>query len=81
MGHQMRIELTRAGLLVYLANHYTTQGALLSIRVIIYQDGSVLSYFLCSPEKKKAMKINIARFNYFSVRCSVKKEILSNIFC
>ena len=25
MGHPMRIELTRAGLLVYLANHYTTE--------------------------------------------------------
>ena len=28
MGHPMRIELTRAGLQVYLANHYTTRGAL-----------------------------------------------------
>ena len=28
MGHPMRIEFTRAGLLVYLANHYTTRGAL-----------------------------------------------------
>ena len=27
MGHPMRIELTRVGLLVYLANHYTTRGA------------------------------------------------------
>ena len=27
MGHPMRIELTRAGLLVYIANHYTTRGA------------------------------------------------------
>ena len=27
MGHSMRIELTRVGLLVYLANHYTTRGA------------------------------------------------------
>ena len=26
MGHPMGIELTRAGLLVYLANHYTTRG-------------------------------------------------------
>ena len=25
MGHPNRIELTRAGLLVYLANHYTTR--------------------------------------------------------
>ena len=25
MGHPMRIELTRAGLLVYFANHYTTR--------------------------------------------------------
>ncbi len=31
MGHPMRIELTRAGLLVYLANHYTTQGAPVTI--------------------------------------------------
>ena len=27
MGHLVRIELTREGLLVYLANHYTTQSA------------------------------------------------------
>ena len=27
MVHPMRIELTRVGLLVYLANHYTTRGA------------------------------------------------------
>ena len=27
MGPPMRIELTRVGLLVYLANHYTTRGA------------------------------------------------------
>ena len=27
LGTQMRIELTRVGLLVYLANHYTTRGA------------------------------------------------------
>ena len=27
MGHPMRIELTRVGLLIYLANHYTTRGA------------------------------------------------------
>ena len=27
MGRPMRIELTRVGLLVYLANHYTTRGA------------------------------------------------------
>ena len=27
MGHPMRIELTRAGLLVYIANHYTIRGA------------------------------------------------------
>ena len=27
MGHPMRIELTRVGLLVYLANHFTTRGA------------------------------------------------------
>ena len=28
MGHPMRLELTLAGLLVKLANHYTTRGAL-----------------------------------------------------
>ena len=27
MGHPMRLELTLAGLLVKLANHYTTRGA------------------------------------------------------
>ena len=27
MGHPMGIELTHAGLLGYLANHYTTRGA------------------------------------------------------
>ena len=26
MGHLMRIDLTRESLLVYLANHYSTQG-------------------------------------------------------
>ena len=26
-GHPMRLELTRVGLLVQLANHYTTRGA------------------------------------------------------
>ena len=34
MGHPMRIELTRAGLLVYLANHYTTRGALPRVVVV-----------------------------------------------
>ena len=28
MGHPMRLELTHVGLLVKLANHYTTKGAL-----------------------------------------------------
>ena len=28
MGHPMRLELTRVGLLVKLANRYTTKGAL-----------------------------------------------------
>ena len=28
MGHPMRLELTRVGLLVKVANHYTTKGAL-----------------------------------------------------
>ena len=28
MGRPMRLELTRVGLLVKLANHYTTRGAL-----------------------------------------------------
>ena len=28
MGHPMRLELTRVGLLVYLANRYTIRGAL-----------------------------------------------------
>ena len=29
MGHPMRLKLTFAGLLVKLANHYTTRGALI----------------------------------------------------
>ena len=37
MGHPMRLELTRVGLLVLLANHYTTRGALSSWVVVIYQ--------------------------------------------
>ena len=41
----MRIEITREGLLVYLANHYTTRGALASIE----DSANLLSFLLrCS---------------------------------
>ena len=35
MGHPMRLELTLAGLLVKLANHYTTWGALVKQQLVI----------------------------------------------
>ena len=42
MGHLMRNELTREGLLAKLANHYTTQGVLwLCMVVTISLDGFV----------------------------------------
>ena len=44
MGHPMRIELTRAGLLVYLANHHTTRGALDIVAGV--QQGSTLVPYL-----------------------------------
>ena len=34
MGHPMRLELTLAGLLVKLANHYTTRGAQYSNQMV-----------------------------------------------
>ena len=37
MGHPMRLELTRVGLLVKLANHYTTKGALILFDLVIYE--------------------------------------------
>ena len=33
MGHPMRLELTRVGLLVKVANHYTTKGAHLTLGI------------------------------------------------
>ena len=41
MGHPIRLELTREGLLIYLAYHYITRDALLSIRSI--QSSSIMS--------------------------------------
>ena len=41
MGHPMRIELTRVGLLVYLANHYTTRGAPTSLQCPGYDTNKV----------------------------------------
>ena len=35
MGRPMRLELTRIGLLVQLANRYTTRGALTSIKLLV----------------------------------------------
>ena len=37
MGHPMRIELTRVGLLVKLANRYTTKGARVFFGIVIYK--------------------------------------------
>ena len=34
-GHPMRLELTRVGLLVELANHYTTRGALMVRKTMV----------------------------------------------
>ena len=36
----MRLELTRVGLLVELANHYTTRGACRGVSVCVYDDAS-----------------------------------------
>ena len=37
MGRPMRLELTRVGLLVELANHYTTRGAQAGVNLVIYK--------------------------------------------
>ena len=37
MGQPMRLELTRVGLLDYLANRYTTRGALNGVGIVIYE--------------------------------------------
>ena len=37
MGRSMRLELTRVGLLDYLANRYTTRGALNGVGIVIYK--------------------------------------------
>ena len=47
MGHPMRLEFTLAGLLVKLANHYTTRGAQISVNA--YQKLSEKSYLLKDP--------------------------------
>ena len=38
IGHPMRLELTREGLLVYLANHYTTWGTLFDSLYLFFQE-------------------------------------------
>ena len=43
MGHPMRLELTRVGLLVKLANRYTTKGALSCFVVVQDQKYRALS--------------------------------------
>ena len=45
----MRIELTRVGLLVYLANHYTTRGA----QFVGTRDGRIFSSANKREEKRK----------------------------
>ena len=37
MGHPMRLELTLVGLLVKIANHYTTKGAQIVFGIVIYE--------------------------------------------
>ena len=37
MGYPMRLELTRVGLLVKLANRYTTKGAHNGVGIVIYE--------------------------------------------
>ena len=37
MGHPMRLELTRVGLLVKLANRYTPKGVLIVFGIVIYK--------------------------------------------
>ena len=37
MGRPMRLELTRVGLLDYLANRYTTRGARIVWSIVIYE--------------------------------------------
>ena len=37
IGHPKRLELTRVGLLVKLANHYTTKVALIVFGLVIYE--------------------------------------------
>ena len=50
MGHPMRLELTRVGLLVKLANRYTTKGASLSIYIYT----TVVQKVLCLTLKVSA---------------------------
>ena len=44
MGHPMRLELTRVGLLVYLANRYTTIGARCSFQVSEFEIQSCYNF-------------------------------------
>ena len=56
MGHTMRIELTRAGLLVYVANHYTTPGAQGRYRWAMYWEGyfwNLIDWIKTKKKKKK----------------------------
>ena len=47
-GHPMRLELTRVGLLVKLANHYTTRGSFLEENIcwILYKSMGVFDVWL-----------------------------------
>ena len=64
--HPMGIELTRVGLLFYLANHYTTRGAPLpsvkcSAWVAISKDGIIGPYWF-EDENERAQTVNKERY-------------------
>ena len=50
MGRPMRLELTRVGLLDYLANRYTTRGAL---HIIVYDQ--TMAVRICNTKKSTHM--------------------------
>ena len=61
----MRIELTRAGLLVYLANHYTTRGALGWLVGWWHSNHSNLfksGLFTCLDDLFTKLKLNNSKF-------------------
>ena len=65
-GHPMGIDLTRVGLLVELANHYTTRGAFLA-NIVLNNYLTVVAFlsltFITSGRtEKESAKINIIKY-------------------